>query len=77
MGELPAALVVARGARFDADAFMAFAEVQVAGYRRPRHVRVVDALPRGGNGKLDRSAATEMMAALLEAATTSGAERAR
>ncbi len=73
MGELPAALVVARGGRFDAEGFLAFAEAQVAGYRRPRHVRVVDALPRGGNGKIDRGAATQMMAALLEDPAPSGA----
>ncbi|MEZ4265720.1 MAG: fatty acid--CoA ligase family protein [Myxococcota bacterium] len=74
MGELPAALVVPRSAGFDVAAFRAFAEAEVAGYRRPREIRLVDALPRGGNGKLDRSAATQVMAALLaEAATPSGA----
>ncbi|MCB9787128.1 MAG: acyl--CoA ligase [Deltaproteobacteria bacterium] len=65
LGERPAALVVPRGDDFDLEAFSAFAQEQVAGYRRPHEVRLVDALPRGGNGKIDRRAATEMMTALV------------
>jgi long-chain acyl-CoA synthetase len=65
MGELPAALVVSRVRDFDLEAFAEFAAAQVAGYRRPRFVRLVDGLPRGGNGKIDRGAATALMAELL------------
>jgi acyl-CoA synthetase (AMP-forming)/AMP-acid ligase II len=45
---------------FEPDAFLAWAHDQVTGYRRPREVVVVDALPRGAHGKLDRDAATAL-----------------
>jgi long-chain acyl-CoA synthetase len=45
---------------FAPDVFVAWAHDQVAGYRRPREVVVVDALPRGPHGKLDRDAATAL-----------------
>jgi acyl-CoA synthetase (AMP-forming)/AMP-acid ligase II len=56
--------VVVPGRGFDADAFLAWAKDQTAGYRRPTQVVAVDELPRGANGKVDRNAATEL--ALLE-----------
>jgi acyl-CoA synthetase (AMP-forming)/AMP-acid ligase II len=43
---------------FDPAAFRVWAHDQVTGYRRPRDVVVIDALPRGAHGKLDREAAT-------------------
>jgi acyl-CoA synthetase (AMP-forming)/AMP-acid ligase II len=45
---------------FDPAAFLGWAHEQVTGYRRPRDVVVVDALPRGPHGKLDRDAATAL-----------------
>ena len=57
MGERPVAVVVPEDG-FDRGAFLAWAEQHVAGYRRPREVVLLDALPRGPNGKIDRRAAT-------------------
>ncbi len=45
---------------FGPDAFLAWAHDQVTGYRRPQDVVVVDALPRGAHGKVDREAATAL-----------------
>jgi acyl-CoA synthetase (AMP-forming)/AMP-acid ligase II len=59
LGDRPVALVVGDG-DFDADAFLAAAHDAVAGYRRPRGVVVVDAIPRGNNRKVDREAATRI-----------------
>jgi long-chain acyl-CoA synthetase len=47
-------------ASFEPEAFLAWAHDRVAGYRRPTQVLVVDALPRGAHGKLDREAATAL-----------------
>jgi long-chain acyl-CoA synthetase len=59
LGERLVAVVVPTDG-FDDDQFLRWAHDQVAGYRRPAEVVVVDALPRGNNGKLDRDAATEL-----------------
>lgn len=59
LGERPVAVVVP-GDGFDADAFLAWAKDNVAGYRRPREVVEVDVLPRGNNEKVDRAAATDL-----------------
>lgn len=59
LGERPVALVVAAPG-FDEEKFLGWAESEVAGYRRPRQVVVVDELPRGNHGKIDRESATEM-----------------
>lgn len=64
LGERPVALVVA-AADFDREGFLAWAAEHVAGYRRPRAVAVVDDLPRGNHGKLDRRTATERAGTLL------------
>jgi acyl-CoA synthetase (AMP-forming)/AMP-acid ligase II len=64
LGERLIAVVVATPA-FDADAFLAWAKQNTAGYRRPHDVVMVDALPRGANGKIDRDAATELAMAQL------------
>jgi fatty-acyl-CoA synthase/long-chain acyl-CoA synthetase len=56
LGERPVAVVVADEG-FDPDAFLAWAAERLAGYRRPRKVCRVDALPRGPNGKIDRGRA--------------------
>ncbi len=59
LGERPVAVVVP-GPDYDEEAFLAWADDKVAGYRRPREVVVVDVLPRGNNDKVDRAAATEL-----------------
>lgn len=58
LGERPVALVVPTDGSFDPEAFLAWAADNVAGYRRPRDVLVVDGIPRGNHGKIDRAAAT-------------------
>ncbi len=65
MGEKPVALVIPRRAPFDAEAFVSWAAGKVAAYRRPRTALVVEALPRGNHGKIDRAAATRLAVARL------------
>lgn len=59
LGERPIALVVPTDA-FDEQKFLGWAENEVAGYRRPREVVIVEELPRGNHGKIDRDAATQL-----------------
>jgi acyl-CoA synthetase (AMP-forming)/AMP-acid ligase II len=59
LGERLVAVVVSASG-FDAEAFLAWAKENTAGYRRPHEVVEVDELPRGANGKIDRNAATEL-----------------
>jgi malonyl-CoA/methylmalonyl-CoA synthetase len=55
-GELVVAVVVPAGdAAFDAEDVLAFAAGQLAAYKRPRRIRVVDALPRNALGKVVRA----------------------
>lgn len=60
LGERPVALVVPRQDTFDREAFLLWAQGVVAGYRCPREVHVVQAIPRGHNAKVDRAAATRL-----------------
>lgn len=69
LGERPVALVVPSSGEFDEGRFLAWAEEHVAGYRRPREVLVVDQIPRGNHGKIDRDRATAMAEERLERAT--------
>ena len=56
-GEVGRAYVVARrGAELDVPTLLAQARGLLAGYKLPRHVVLVDALPRLGSGKVDRRA---------------------
>ena len=59
-GQVPVALVIPARPAFDPDAFIEWASGEVAGYRRPRRAFVVDELPRGNHGKVDRAAATRI-----------------
>ena len=53
LGEEVAALVVTRpGSDADADALRAYAREYVASYKYPRHVLVVESLPKGPTGKI-------------------------
>jgi acyl-CoA synthetase (AMP-forming)/AMP-acid ligase II len=52
-GEAVKAIVVPKpGAAIDADALMQFCDGQLAGYKRPRSVDFIDALPRNPSGKV-------------------------
>jgi len=53
-GEVVTAWVVPDGA-LDVDELLAFAATQLAPYKRPRSVRVLDALPRNAMGKVRRA----------------------
>lgn len=65
LGERLVAVVVPTEGFDDAE-FLRWARAQVAGYRRPAEVVVVDELPRGANGKLDRNGATDLALAALD-----------
>src|SRR5262249_27109398 len=54
-GETVGAVVVPEGDDLDTDALLAFAADALAPYKRPRRVRVVDALPRNALGKVVRA----------------------
>jgi malonyl-CoA/methylmalonyl-CoA synthetase len=55
-GELVVAVVVpADGGSVDEEALLTFAAGQLAAYKRPRRIRVVDALPRNALGKVVRA----------------------
>ncbi len=60
LGDRPAALVVATSEGLTSEEMLDWAGNHVAGYRKPHAVFIVDALPRGNNGKLDRVAATDL-----------------
>ena len=64
LGEVPVALVTGRG---DAAAIFERTKEQLASYKRPRHVFVVDVLPRLASGKVDRPAATRLAEQLVAA----------
>ncbi|MEZ5900799.1 MAG: class I adenylate-forming enzyme family protein [Hyphomicrobiaceae bacterium] len=55
-------IVIKPGATLDADTVKAFAAVHLAGYKCPREVEFVDALPRTANGKIKRNALCAMRA---------------
>lgn len=59
-GQVPVALVIPEADGLEDGPFLRWVEERVAGYRRPRQVFVVDGLPRGNHGKIDRAAATRM-----------------
>jgi long-chain acyl-CoA synthetase len=61
LGEIPVALVEGDGT---AEAILERVESRLAPYKRPRHLFVVDALPRVANGKVDRVAARALAEAL-------------
>lgn len=56
LGEVPVAAVRLRpGSELEADALMVWAATRMAAYKSPRHVLVVDDLPRTGTRKLQRA----------------------
>jgi acyl-CoA synthetase (AMP-forming)/AMP-acid ligase II len=53
LGEVGLAVVVPRpGAEVDADELVAWCREEMANFKVPRHVRVVDALPLNASGKV-------------------------
>ena len=60
MGEIGKAFVVLRpGASANQDSIVAWARVQMANYKVPRHIAFVDALPRNAGGKILRTTLRE------------------
>jgi fatty-acyl-CoA synthase len=58
-GEVPRAVVVlGEGCRANAEELLAFAKAKLAGYKVPKSVVFVEALPKTGVGKLDKRALT-------------------
>ncbi|MDT5001549.1 MAG: long-chain acyl-CoA synthetase, partial [Mycobacterium sp.] len=64
LGEIPVALVEGSG---EPAAILERAAAQLAPYKRPRRLFVIDRLPRVPNGKVDRRAATALARSLLAA----------
>lgn len=52
---LRACVVAREGTRIDADGLLAFARERLAGYKAPKELLVVPALPRTANGKIQRA----------------------
>lgn len=60
LGEEVAAFVVLRaGARVGAGELIAYSKARLAGFKYPRHVRIVDALPRSATGKIIKGRLTD------------------
>lgn len=66
LGERPVAVVVPANASFDREAFLAWADQRIVGYRRPTDVVVVDQLPLAAHAKVDRRAARVLAEEALE-----------
>ena len=60
-GEVGCALIVRDGPELTESAVQAFARSRLAGYKIPKRVQFVDAIPRLGSGKIDRRAAAGMI----------------
>jgi acyl-coenzyme A synthetase/AMP-(fatty) acid ligase len=58
---IAAFVVAAEGGECDAAAVLAHAEQHLARYKLPREIRIVEALPRTGNGKLLRKELCKLM----------------
>ena len=56
-----AAVELRDGTPLDADAIIAFVKSQIAGYKAPRQIEVVAALPRTASGKVQRSKLRQLM----------------
>ena len=53
--EVRAAVTIRRGSAATADALIEWSRQRLAGFKRPRHIDVVESLPRTATGKLKRS----------------------
>jgi acyl-CoA synthetase (AMP-forming)/AMP-acid ligase II len=63
-----AAVELRHGAEFDAEAIIAFVKGQIAGYKAPRQVDQVEALPRTASGKVQRGKLRQSMLEKSDAA---------
>lgn len=63
-GEVGCALIVRRDPALTADAVTAHARIRLAGYKVPKRVQFVDAIPRLGSGKIDRVATSALIETL-------------
>jgi long-chain acyl-CoA synthetase len=79
LGEEVAALVVARpGSAPDPDALRAYTRERVAAYKYPRHVLLVESLPKGASGKiLKREISLEALVHVEQAGRRTGSSDAR
>ena len=62
-GEQLVGYVVAQPGGLDTEALLAFARSQLAPYKTPKRIEVVDALPRNANGKVLKNVLRERHAA--------------
>ena len=54
-GEAVSAFIeAADGAQLDKDGVIAHCAAKIAGYKKPKHVTFVDALPRNNSGKVNK-----------------------
>jgi fatty-acyl-CoA synthase len=66
-GEVGLAVVVPRpGSKVEPDRLWAACKAQLAGYKVPQHVRIVDALPRTPSGKVEKHKLRDLFAAMKE-----------
>lgn len=62
-GQVPVAFVVAApGVALDADELVTWARERISGYKAPREVHIVDALPRTGTGKVAKTELRDRLA---------------
>ncbi len=52
--EVGAAVALKQGAAFSAEELRVYDKVHVAAYKYPRHVWIMDALPKGPTGKIQK-----------------------
>lgn len=71
-GEVGCAVIVPRSTALHADALLLQARERLAGYKVPRTVLFVDAIPKLGSGKVDRRAVNELVAAAHAHGRTAG-----
>jgi fatty-acyl-CoA synthase len=72
-GEVGCALVVAGESTATADTLLLDARQRLAGYKVPKQVLFVDAIPKLGSGKIDRRRAAELALALTTGTRTEAA----
>lgn len=66
-GEVGLAVVVPRsGNKIDPERLRAACRAQLAGYKVPQHVRIVDSLPRTPSGKIEKHKLRDQFAAVMK-----------
>ncbi|HEY8983066.1 MAG TPA: beta-ketoacyl synthase N-terminal-like domain-containing protein, partial [Streptomyces sp.] len=72
LGEVPVAYVVPRAEGLDADAVLRYCRGQLAAYKVPVEIRVVEAIPRTASGKVARHLLAEVGSRVLSGAAGEG-----